>query len=96
MLKKNYWLAAVLSFMFISPAFSMEDEDGRSTPIPIETPRKEKTSQEEGAEPQSPSSQQSAEQKTPTEDLKEDSPPSTKPSKKGRSWCCLFRTEDDD
>ena len=96
MLKKNYLLVTVLSFMFISPVFSMEDEGGRSTPIPIETPRKEETSQGKNTELQSPSPQLSAEQKTSPEDLKEDSPPSTKPSKKRKGWCCLSRPEDDD
>ena len=96
MLKKNYLLVAVLSFMFISPAFSMKNEDDGSSYISIETPHKEKASQEKDAELQSPSSQQNTEQKTPPGDLKEDSPPSTKPSKKGMRWCCLFRTEDDD
>ncbi|MBX9621573.1 MAG: hypothetical protein K2X28_06065 [Alphaproteobacteria bacterium] len=96
MLKKNYLLVTVLSFIFISPAFSMTKEDSGSDPIPMETPRKEKTSQKEGEELQSSSSQHSEEKKAPTEDLKEAPAPSAKPPKKGRRWCCLFRTEDDD
>lgn len=96
MLKKNYLLVAVLSFMSISPAFSMENEEEGSSHISTETPRKEKASREKDAELQSPSSQQNVEQKTPTEDLKEDSPSSTKPSKKIMRCCCLFRTEDED
>ncbi|MCI5059336.1 MAG: hypothetical protein MRY83_24700 [Flavobacteriales bacterium] len=96
MLKKSYLLIAILSFMSISPAFSMENKDDGLSPISIETPRKEKISQEESAGLQLSSSQQDAEQKTPVRDLKEDSPPSTKSSKKSRRWCCLFRTEDDD
>lgn len=94
--KKSYLLVALLNLIFISPAFSMKDEDEGSSPISTETPRKEKASQGKDGERQPPSSQQSAEQKAPPEDLKEDSPSSTKPSKKGRRWCCLFRTEDDD
>jgi hypothetical protein len=96
MLKKSYLLVAVLNFMLISPAFSMKNEGKGSSQISTETPCKERTSQEKDAELQLPSSQQSAEQKTPREDLKEDSPPLTKPPKKSRGWCCLSRTEDDD
>jgi hypothetical protein len=39
MLKKNYLLVAVLSFMFISPAFSMKNEDeGSSAPRVLSLP----------------------------------------------------------
>ena len=64
MIKKNYLLVAMLSFMFISPAFSMKNEGDGSSHISTETPRKEKTSQEKDGELQPPSSQQNAEQKT--------------------------------
>ena len=94
MLKKNYLLVAVLSFMPISPVFSMENEDEGSSPISTEASHKEKASKD--TELQSPSSQQDAAQETPPGDLKEDSPPSAKPSQKGKRWCCLSRTEDDD
>ena len=88
MIKKNYLLVAMLSFMFISPAFSMGNEDDGSSHI--------STSQEKDGKPQSPASQEDTKQKTPHEDLKEDSPPAMKPTKKGKRWCCLLRTEDDD
>ena len=59
MLKKNYLLVVVLSFMSISPAFSMKNESDGSSHISTETPRKEKASQEKEGELQSSSSQQS-------------------------------------
>lgn len=95
MLTKNYLLVAALSFMVISPAFSMANEDEESSSISTEESHKKKAPQDKDAEVQSPSSQQDAEHKTPPADLKEDSPPSEKPRKKGRMWCC-FGTEDDD
>lgn len=95
MLKKSYLIVTALSFMVISPAFSMENEDEGSSPISTEESHKEKAPQDKETEVQSPSSQQDAEHKTPPSDLKEDSPPSAKPSKQRRRWCC-FGTEDDD
>lgn len=96
MLKKYYLLVAVFSFMVISPAFLMANEDEGSSPISTEESHKEKASQDKEAEVQSPPSQQDAEHKTPPEDLKKDSPPSVKPKRKGLRCCCLFGTEDDD
>ena len=86
MLKKYYLLVAVFSFMVISPAFSMANEDEGSSPISTEESHKEKAPQEKEAKVQSPPSQQDAEHKTPPEDL---TPPSVKPKRKGLRCCCL-------
>lgn len=82
MLKKYYLLVAVFSFMVISPAFLMANEDEGSSPISTEESHKEKASQDKEAEVQSPPSQQDAEHKTPPEDLKKRLPSISETQKK--------------
>ena len=102
MLKKSYLLVAVLSFMFMAPAFSIENEEETSDPLQ-ETPRGHETlpkkegdlrssqsEEQETPDPKTASPGQSAEQNISLEDpSKGASPPSAKSSKKRSGWCCF-------